>query len=88
MQPFSETARSLRESAFDREHDIVKIILFEKELKANKSFTLTINATNGRSSSHVYDLSDFGEAQKAADTGCKPVAGIWSSIKRKVAGGE
>lgn len=79
---------SEKKIVLDREHDLVKIILFEKELKANKNFTLSIDATNGRTSSHVYDLSDFVEAQKTADNGCKPVAGIWNSIKRKVAGGE
>lgn len=73
---------------FDREKARIDFILFEKKLKTNKAFTIQMRAMNSHVSTHEFDLSSFSEAQAVVSNGCKPVGGLWSTIKRKVAGGE
>jgi len=72
----------------DRENDLIKILLFEKELKRSKTFTIVITSFKGLDSKHVFDLSDFDQINEVVKSGCKKPTSLWQSLKDRVKGGK
>lgn len=70
----------------DRENDLIKILLFEKELERNKTFKLVITSLEGRESIHEYNLSQFERVNAIVQNGCKKPTGLWQSVKSKLNG--